>query len=306
MNTCTKRATDCSQCPQPGQSDTIQLRHYPQRTHFPAEKQSSNLMLFILQGNILINSEEYPGTILHPEQAVLQAIGSKVELLAISDVDCIELRFNDIPSFCQQNFRDAIDFSSAPITYTPLPFNRKLQLLISDLAEYLADPTPPCHVYLEMKCKELIYVMSNYYPPHLISNFFYPIVSYTESFQYFVMQNFAKVRTTEEFAHLGGYKTSTFRRLFRNLYGMPVYVWILNKRRESILNDLLNTDDRIGIISQRYGFDKLPHFSHFCKDSFGDTPRNLRKRAAAGETIEIICRDREGNRQSNDESDEEA
>ncbi|MGN0256917.1 MAG: helix-turn-helix domain-containing protein [Bacteroides sp.] len=303
MNTCNKRATNCSLCTQSNRSGLIQLHHYPQRTHFPAEKQSCNFILFILRGNMLINSEEYPDMILQSEHAVLQANGSKVELLAITDVDCIELRFNDVPAICRQNFQEIVDVSINPITYTPLPFNEKLQGVIDDLVSYLSEPTPPCHAYLELKSKELIYVITNYYPQHLISAFFYPISIYTESFQYFVMKHYAKVRTTEEFAHLGGYTTTTFRRLFKNLYGMPVYVWILNKRRESILHDLLQSDDRIGVISERYGFDNLSHFSHFCKDSFGDTPRTIRKRAAAGETITIISRDREGGKQTNEEEE---
>ena len=29
----------------------------------------------------------------------------------------------------------------------------------------------------------------------------------------------------------------------------------------------------------------VSHFAHFCKDSFGDTPRALRKKAAGGEKI---------------------
>ena len=305
MNTCIRRVTDCSLCTQSDHGVRIELHHYPQRTHFPAEKQSSNLILFIMQGNMLINSLEHPGTILQPEQAVLQAIGSKVELLAITDVDCIEFRFNDIPTFCRNNFHEIVDISINPITYTPLPFNKKLKHVLNDLKSYLSEPLSPCRVYLEMKGQELIYVLTNYYPQHIISTFFFPISIYTESFQYFVQQNYAKVRTTEEFAHMGGYKTTTFRRLFRNLYGMPVYVWILNKRRESILHDLLQTDDSIGTISQRYGFDKLSHFSHFCRDSFGDAPRNLRKRAAAGETIEIICRDKEGGKRNGNETEEE-
>lgn len=303
MSTCMKRTTDCNQCTQPNRCGTIELHHYPQRTHFPAEKQTTNLILFILEGHMLINSEEYPGTILQPEQAVLQAIGSKVELLATTDVVCLEFRFNEVPSLCRQNFRKIANLSEAPITYTPLPFNSKLRRLITDLTDYLSEPTPPCSSYLELKCKELIYVMTNYYPRQIICPFFYPISTYTESFQYFVMQHYAKVRTTEEFAHLGGYTTTTFRRMFKNLYGMPVYVWILNKRRENILHDLLKSNERIGIISQRYGFYNLSHFSHFCKDSFGDTPRSLRKRAAAGETIEIISRDKESNRLTDEEEE---
>ena len=98
------------------------------------------------------------------------------------------------------------------------------------------------------------------------------------------MQNYDKVKNVEEFAHLGGYTTTTFRRLFKNMYNVPVYEWILDKKREGILNDLQFTKQRISVISSRYGFDSLSHFAHF----FGDTPRSLRKRAASGEKITII------------------
>lgn len=41
------------------------------------------------QRRITINSEEYPGTVLHKNQFILQAIGSKIELLALTDVEYI-------------------------------------------------------------------------------------------------------------------------------------------------------------------------------------------------------------------------
>ena len=44
-------------------------------------------MLFMIKGELLINSEEYPGNILREKQFILQAIGSKIELLALTDVD---------------------------------------------------------------------------------------------------------------------------------------------------------------------------------------------------------------------------
>ena len=35
--------------------------------------------------------------------------------------------------------------------------------------------------------------------------------------------------------------------------------------------------------TERYGFETPSHFAHFCKSSFGDTPRSLRKRLLEGE-----------------------
>ncbi len=273
--------------------------HYSKGQHFSAEKFTQNCMLFMLQGELLVNSEEYPGTTLQSRQIILQAIGSKVELLALTEVEYIVYWFTELPVLCEERYKEILERSQAPLTYTPLTAIAALQNQLDFLVAYLKDQPYVCGRYLEIKCKELVYILTCYYPLPQISSFFYPISTYTESFQYFVMQNYDKVKNVEEFAHLGGYTTTTFRRLFKNMYGVPVYEWILDKKREGILNDLQYTKQRISVISSRYGFDSLSHFAHFCKDSFGDTPRNLRKRLVSGEKITIVYK-----RQDKDSDDE--
>lgn len=253
----------------------------------------------MLKGELLVNSEEYPGTTLQGRQCILQAIGSKVELLALTDVEFLTYQFTELPLLCDERYKKILEAAHAPLTYTPLAVIPKLERLFEDLTEYFKEQPYTCSKYLDIKCQEIVYILTCYYPIQQVCTFFYPISTYTESFHYFVMQNYDKVKNVEEFAHLGGYTTTTFRRLFRNMYGVPVYEWILDKKREGILNDLRYTKQRISTISARYGFDSLSHFAHFCKDSFGDTPRALRKRAANGENITIICK--EHNKEQEDE-----
>lgn len=81
---------------------------------------------------------------------------------------------------------------------------------MKDICDYL-DEQMPCGAFIDLKCQELMYLIICYYPIPQLSKFFYPISSYTESFQYFVMQNYEKVKNVEEFAHLGGYTTTTFQ-----------------------------------------------------------------------------------------------
>lgn len=244
-------------------------------------------MLFILRGKLLINSEEYPGATLDEGQFTLHAIGSKLELLALTDVAYLVYWFNELPKVCENRFREVVDAPEAPLTYTPLTATPKLNKVLFDLSDHLNEAQSPCNKYMELKQQELVYVLICYYPLPQLKAFFYPISRYTESFHYFVMQNYDKVKNVEEFAHLGGYTTTTFRRLFKNLYGEPVYEWMLNKKREGILHDLQYTKQRITEISNRYGFDSLSHFAHFCKSSFGDSPRALRARAAKGEILQM-------------------
>lgn len=282
-NSYCKRFTDCAQCPKAAQG-TFVYRNFPRGQHFPADKCTQNCILFMIKGELLVNSQEYPGTSLRDGQFILQAIGSKIELLALTEVEYIVYWFNELPQICESYYREILNTSEAPLTYTPLVMNYRLSRFITDLGEYLTEGIS-CGPFIDIKSQELVFLLTCYYPRPQLSHFFYPISTYTESFQYFIMQNYNKVKNVEEFAHLGGYTVTTFRRLFRNMYGVPVYEWILDKKREGILDDLQHTKERITDISTRYGFDSLSHFAHFCKASFGDSPRALRSRAAKGENI---------------------
>lgn len=280
-----KRLTDCSQCSKA--SDGVLVYHEVKKGYYsPSDKCTQNCMIFIHKGELLVNSEEYPGMTLRGGQFILQAIGSKLELLALTNVEYLVYWFNELPHICAARFDKILEVSEAPLTYTPLVAIPRLNNFLNDMGDYLKEQQPCCGEFVNMKCMELVYILTCYYPLPQLSIFFYPISRYTESFHYFVMQNYDKVKNVEEFAHLGGYTTTTFRRLFKNMYGEPVYEWILNKKREGILSDLQYTKQRITEISQRYGFDSLSHFAHFCKASFGDSPRALRTKAAKGEPIQ--------------------
>lgn len=270
--------TRCEGCPKMGDNILIH-RNLSKGEHIPKDKCTQNCMLLMIKGELLINSEEYPGTTLHEKEFILQAIGSKIELLALTDVEYIVFWFNELPLLCEDRYKEVMEDAEMPLIYTPLVMSERLYHLVTSLPGFLCEETL-CSKFMELKCKELVFLITNYYPAPQLGFFFYPISKYRESFYYFVMQNYSKVKNVEEFAHLGGYTVTTFRRLFKNLYGVPVYEWILEKKREGILEDLQHTNMRITDISSRYGFDSLSHFAHFCKDSFGDTPRALRKKAA--------------------------
>lgn len=275
-----KRLIDCSQCNKA--SEGVLIHHNRQQGHHsPSDKCTQNCMIFVLKGELLINSEEYPGTKLRSGQFILQAMGSKMELLVLVDAEYLIYWFNELPQVCESRYNKILEASEAPLTYTPLIVIPRLADCLESICVHLKEEIP-CGKFIEIKCQELVYILICYYPLPQLSIFFYPISQYTESFHYFVMQNYEKVKNVEEFANLGGYSTATFRRLFRNMYGEPVYEWILNKKREGILSDLQYSKLKVSEISRRYGFDSLSHFAHFCKASFGDSPRALRVKLTKG------------------------
>lgn len=229
---------DCTICPKTSERALVYSR-FPMGQHFSAEKCTQNCIIFMLKGELLVNSKEHPGTMLQSDRLILQAIGSKMELLAITDVEYIIYWFTGLSVLCEERYEEILNYPEAPLTYSPLKVIPRLKYLLKDLAEYLKEEPMVCSKYIDIKCQELVYILTCYYPLPQISTFFHPI----------------------------------------NIYA------------EGILHDLQYTKQRISVISAHYGFDSPSHFAHFCKDSFGDTPRSLRKRAASGERIAVICKE---------------
>ena len=213
--------TNCTGCPKATENILV-YRNLPKGEHIPKDKCTQNCMLFMIKGELLINSEEYPGNTLREKQFILQAIGSKVEILALTDVEYVVYWFNELPLLCEERYKEMMEQTGAPLTYTPLVMSERLYHLVTSMPEFLGEENL-CSKYIDLKCKELVFLITNFYPLPQLGSFFYPISTYTESFHYFVMQNYSNVKNVEEFAHLGGYTTTTFRRLFKNSGVQPLY-----------------------------------------------------------------------------------
>jgi len=133
-----------------------------------------------------------------------------------------------------------------------------------------------CAGYLQSKQTELFYILNCYYTLNELSAFYSPIYSHSRSFRYFVLHNYQKAKDVEAFAQLGGYTVPTFRRIFKETFDEPAYQWMLKQKRQDIYNDITTTSMSITEISNKYNFESLANFSHFCRTNFGKSPRALR------------------------------
>ena len=141
--------TNCTGCPNVNENILV-YRNLLKGAHIPKDKCTQNCMLFMIKGELLINSEEYPGNILREKQFILQAIGSKIELLALTDVEYIVYWFNELPLLCEERYREITEQAEAPLTYTPLIMSERLHHLITSMPEFLGEESP-CSKFIELK-----------------------------------------------------------------------------------------------------------------------------------------------------------
>lgn len=274
MSTACGEKMDCPNCSRSIPNPIIHVSH-KRGFHVPVQRCETNVIIFVQKGTVLVNSKEYAGTTLREGEFILQAIGSKIELLAMTDVDCIYFRFDTPELFCYERYEYIISKVSPPLINFPLKIVPEMSYYLNGVDTYMKGPKI-CRDLLAFKRKEIGFILGRYYSDYELASLLHPLSQYTTSFEYFILQNHMKVKTVEEFAQLGGYTVTTFRRIFKTLFKEPAYEWMLKKRKEEILNDLYHSNHSISEICYKYSFESLSHFSNFCKKFFDASPRNLR------------------------------
>lgn len=223
--------TDCLKCPKAVDNLILHASH-SRGFHFVMPRCDDNIIIFLLKGEVLINSKEYAGVTLHAGEFLLQAIGSKYEVLAMTDVECICYRFSQPEFFCEGRYQHIVDNVIPPLIFYPLKICSELNFFLEASKAYLVGEKI-CRELLQFKQKELAFILWHYYSDYELSMLVHSLSKYTTSFQYFVLKNYDKVKTVEELAKLGGYTTTTFRRIFTSVFHQPVYDGCRNAEKKA-------------------------------------------------------------------------
>ena len=87
----------------------------------------------------MVNSQEYAGTMLKAGEFILQAIGSKYEMLAMTECECIYYRFIQPELFCDFRFNHIMKDVPSPLIYSPLKIIPELKYFLDGSKSYLSE-----------------------------------------------------------------------------------------------------------------------------------------------------------------------
>lgn len=62
---------------------------------------------------------------------------------------------------------------------------------------------------------------------------------------------------------------------FKQVFGTTAKQWLLKQRNQRILNKVMESETTIGELMEEFNFDSQAHFTHYCKQHFDCTPREL-------------------------------
>lgn len=159
-----------------------------------------------------------------------------------------------------------------------LKFNRQLDDYFESFRNCL-DEGLMCAHYLEIKSRELMFLLRGFYPRSELALFFRPLISNDTDFSDFILRNYRNVKTVEELARLSNYSRSGFKAHFRKTFGKSTSAWLREKKAHNVHHELTATSKPLQQISKEYNFSSVSHMSIFCKEYFGMPPGKIRREA---------------------------
>lgn len=238
-----------------------------------------NLIVFILEGSLRFSFGEYlDRTILKGQMMVLPA-GSQLLGRAVEESSLIVIRLLETKQLCDCYSLDMLlhekDDSFIPELYY-LDIKERLSSFLSFMDECVGDGLK-CIFYLDLKVKELFFILRAYYTKEELLGFFYLLLSRDISFSDQVLRYHYKAKTVQELADILHYSISGFQKRFKKVFGVSAYHWMKEERLKSIFHEINSTLKSFKEISDDHGFSSPSHFNDFCKANFGATPGKIRQ-----------------------------
>lgn len=232
-------------------------------------------ILFLLSGTLWIECRKYGGFSLSAGQCFLfvrdqlSAVETRdgAELIRLDFHRCVMISSSDIA--CKSVLRlDIVPEAASVLTINPL-IERMLRAIF-DMPRLSVNP-----IYQDGKLGELFMMIVDLYSEREQAMFFRPIIRPLDDFKAFVLANFHRAKTIDEFARLLGMSRTAFIKRFRTMFNCNFGAWRVKQNREMITQAIKNGAHTPGELKLACGFDCDRTFERFCIAVFGRTPTDL-------------------------------
>jgi len=246
---------------------------------FENEHKEYNHLFFLIKGKAIISNLETIGYIINTGDFFFIPISSEILCEAVYPCDIIIFSYPDeyYSIYEQDYFRGLWKLSGAmDYSFEPIRMNPPISLFMDGFKDYFKYRLDQTEIS-KFKQEEFFCLLTLSYPKEKIVSLFYPAIGKSLEFRRFIFENYLKVKNVEELIQLCDATRKTFDRQFLDEFGVSAYQWILSQRAKHVRFSLAETDDKMKIIMERYGFTIASHFTRFCWEQFDYAPLKFRK-----------------------------
>lgn len=245
----------------------------------------SNCIVAVYKGDILYSSGMITEREIKAGEIFVVPFQNVNIIKAIGECRIFIFKLNIDVSFCDhfsfEKLYDYLQEEDMKESVHPLKANEVLMNYIKALEGYISDGLR-CVYFLEIKMKELLFILRAYYKKRDLARLFYPIINKDMEFSRQVFRNLPKAKTVKDLAELMYYSVSGFEKRFKRVFGMSANKWMQQNVSREIYREINTSNKTMSEIAYQFGFSPS-HFNDYCKRVFKKTPTQLREKKEAAE-----------------------
>ena len=134
-----------------------------------------------------------------------------------------------------------------------------------------------CVHFQQMRLEIMFMELRGFYRKEELAGLFAPILGVEEDFKDRVLQTFPEVNSAKELMERLNMSPTVFKQKFQASFGVSAKQWLIQKKKEKLLRDILMTDCTVSELAEKYSL-TVNYLTTFCKKHFGKTPTELRLR----------------------------
>lgn len=244
------------------------------------EEVSKSTIAFVLSGEICVSTGNSVNQRVAPNQMFVVAAGDNFYGKVVEDAVILRCSFTWGMSLCNRFSLEQLEATYSSCcrpgkgVLAKLPIYEMLRKEL-EVTRDLLKMGLSCIHFQQIKQEMLFIELRTLYTKEELSILFYPILGVDNNFKERVMQSYRKVETAQELIDLLNISPSTFKRKFREEFGMSARQWLIHKKEQQLIRDILMTDLPISELADKYKF--TPNYmTTFCRTRFGKAPTELR------------------------------
>lgn len=105
---------------------------------------------------------------------------------------------------------------------------------------------------------------------------FAPILSTESNFKQNVLLIYPEIETAQQLMERLHMSPTAFKREFQKAFGISARQWLIQKKKEKIIRDILMTNTPIAELAYKYRF-TVNYMTTFCRKHYGKSPTELRQ-----------------------------
>lgn len=237
-------------------------------------------LVFVLKGEMNISTVNPIGQKVVAGQMFLVPTGESFYGKAVCDTSFIRCSFTRELALCNrfsiEQLQDCID-ADYPQDHSIIPLLPIRPLLYKELeiTRDVLETGLACIHYQRMKMEILFMELRGFYKREELALLFAPILGKDNDFKDKVLQIYPEVNTAKELISQLNMSPTGFKRKFQESFGTSAKQWLIQKKKEKLLRDIIMTNMSIAELADKYRF-SVNYLTTFCKEHFGKSPTELR------------------------------